>query len=145
MKILASILTIAALALGACAEPDDPEPEHKSAPSDTASSPAPESSEPAADDRDWPGGNKLSEYEGLASYEWRVNILDNADEVLSAMQKVNPDLEEKDFNDVLGTCESIDRGIKGGALVDETKTRFDITDTAGARAMIKLAQTVACP
>lgn len=145
MKTVASILTIAALALGACAETDDPEPAAEKTTSEAPSTPAEEPSADAGDDRVWPQGNALSEYKGFASYEWRVNVLDNADEVLAAMQKVNPDLEEKDFNDVIGTCESIDRGIKGDALVEETKTRFDVTDPAGAKAMIQLARTVACP
>ncbi|MCW2768038.1 MAG: hypothetical protein JWO11_3997, partial [Nocardioides sp.] len=93
----------------------------------------------------FPGaGQPLSHYKDAASYEWRVNIVDHQDELLAAMQEVSPDLEAKDFADVLDTCDAIDRGIEGGELTQQTATRFDV-DFGQAGELVLVSQEYACP
>jgi hypothetical protein len=79
----------------------------------------------SGDERVWPGGQKLSHYKDFDSYEWRVAVLDREDELLSAMQDIEPRLDEGDFTDVISTCDAIrTRGVKGAQLIEETVMRF---------------------
>jgi hypothetical protein len=69
-------------------------------------------------------GRPLSEFEGMPSYEWRKTIAENKDDLLERMQEVAPHLEEKDFSDVLSTCDALGRGLGDDQVVKDAVTRF---------------------
>lgn len=69
-------------------------------------------------------GRPLSEFKGMPSYEWRKTIAENKDDLLGRMQEVAPHLEEKDFSDVLSTCDALSRGLGDDQVVKYAVTRF---------------------
>lgn len=98
------------------------------------------------DDRVFPGGEALSDYRGLESYEWRVNAVDNTAELESALQAVDPSLGEDDFVQVIGTCEDLLSGsFDPEDLAEQTAERFGVDDPEQGQALVEAAQQYACP
>lgn len=82
----------------------------------------------SGDDRVFPGGQPLRKYEEFESYETRVNIVDNQAPLLAAMQEVSPDLDERDFADVVSVCDSKSRGASGPELLEASVLQFSKAD-----------------
>ncbi|NYE35739.1 hypothetical protein F4692_000843 [Nocardioides cavernae] len=108
------------------------------------------SAEPTENDEvDAVSGRPLSDFEGSPTYEWRATISEDPEGLVGEMQAVAPHLGEGDLDDLLGTCESIERGTTGQALVDESVARFsgsadEPVTPDQAEALIGIAQDV-CP
>jgi hypothetical protein len=118
MKMKKSLTALAAVvfALGAtsCSSSDD-----------ATADPEPSASPSTSDELvDVTSGRPLSEFEGMPSYEWRKTIAENKDDLLGRMQEVAPHLEEKDFSDVLSTCDALSRGLGDDQVVKDAVTRF---------------------
>lgn len=97
------------------------------------------------DDRVFPGGEVLSDYRGLESYEWRVNAVDNTDELVTALQEVDPAFGEADFIDVVDTCEDLQAGTYDeDDLAERVAERFGV-ETDQSDALVELSQRYACP
>lgn len=97
------------------------------------------------DDRVFPGGRELSDYRGLESYEWRVNAVDNTDELTDALQAVDPGLGEAEFIDVVDTCEDLQAGTyDADDLAERTAERFGV-EVEQSDALIAAAEQYACP
>ena len=142
MKRITIAIAAGALALGAtsCSSSDD-EPQDKPA--------ASSSSAPDEQLVDVTSGRPLSEFKGMPSYEWRKTIAEDQDRLLGEMQAIAPHLEAKDFSDVLGTCDSIARGLDQGKVIDEAVVRFsgspeEQVTVEQAKDLVALAEEV-CP
>lgn len=144
-----------AMSLTACSSDDDTDaktddtPSSSPAPAET-SSPAGETPDAATDDREFPGGQPLSSYEGQASYPWRVNIVDNQDVLLPAMQGIAPHLDEGDFGDVVSTCDNLAGGADRAQVDANAVTRFsggsdEQVSPESAAALVDLSIQFACP
>jgi hypothetical protein len=144
-KIIKTCVAVALLAgLSSCSSSDDD-------PTD-AGTPEPTSSEKAAqgDDRVFPTGQKLSHYKGSQTYPWRVNIVDNQQELLAKMQAIAPHLEEKDFTDVLNTCMALAGELPRGTVDEQAVVRFsggsgEQVGADQAADLVTLSEDEVCP
>lgn len=139
-KILTA--AVAVLALGGCSSTDE-------APSDDPTTDAPSTVE-ESELIDVTSGRPLSEFEGSPTYDWRKAIAEDPDGILGQLQAVAPHLEEKDFSDVLSTCDAIGRGAKGKQLVDQTVVRFSGAPSEAvtpdqAQQLIDISRAEVCP
>ncbi|MCW2814322.1 MAG: hypothetical protein JWN84_1777 [Nocardioides sp.] len=120
--------------------PRKPEPADGTGPTTLSTSTAPT----ASDERVFPGGQALSDYEGQPSYPWRVSILDNEAELLGALQEVDPSLDEESFADVVTTCADINAGDSDTEVQQAAAERFGVEESQAAD-LVTAATTYACP
>lgn len=120
--------------------PRKPEPADGSGPTTLSTSTAPT----ASDERVFPGGQALSDYEGQASFPWRVSILDNESELLGALQDVDPSLDEESFADVVTTCADLEAGDTDVEVQRSAAERFGVEESQAAE-LVTAATTYACP
>lgn len=126
------VLVVAGVALSGCGGDDG------------GGSSSSKSSSSSADPVWPPSGEKLSHYEGMASYEWRKSLLANQDDVDAQLSGLGLEPPEDSYDDLLNTCDSIGRGIKGDQLVQDTVTRFSVSEK-DAPAVIAIAKKDVCP
>lgn len=157
MKNIIIAATTAALALTGCtvagsdAPTGDPDKTISAEPSESGTTGTESSgAESAEDSLDAVSGRPLSEFEGSPTYEWRAAISENPGFLVGEMQAVAPHLDDGDLSDLLDTCRSIERGVTGAALVDESVVRFSVgpDEQVGpdqAEALVGIAQEAVCP
>lgn len=88
-------------------------------------------------------GKPLADFEGLPSYDWRVRLADTHTQVGEELHKVSDTLTEDQLDDVLATCDSIQREPRD--LVGDTVKRFPGLDRAQAEQVIAIAKKHVCP